>query len=105
LSTRVVKAPRGGNESQSASESSESPAVRHATPLIKKKKNARFRARAQIEGVTRDRVTKEAQLDLEIIMFRALQRDVPPLLHTPHKFRFRFWYLKHTRPAVQLLLV
>jgi hypothetical protein len=40
--------------SQSASESSESRAVRHAKPLINKKKNARFGARAQLVGVTRD---------------------------------------------------
>jgi hypothetical protein len=58
LSTRVVTASRGGNVFQSASESSESPAVRHAKPLIKKKRNARFGARAQLVGVTRDSVTK-----------------------------------------------
>jgi len=54
LSTRVVRASRGGNVSQSASESSESPAVLHAKPLINKKKNARFGAHAQLVGVTCD---------------------------------------------------
>jgi hypothetical protein len=57
LSTRDARAPIGWNESQSASGSSQSPAVRHAQPLITKKKNARFGICAQLVGVACDPAT------------------------------------------------
>jgi hypothetical protein len=84
LSTRVARAPRGGgNESHSASESSQSPAVRHAKPLIKKKKNAQCGARAQIVGVTWTVSQHRGNSTHEIIMFLHTANGCHTLL-SPH---------------------